>query len=297
MRKGFALFLGCKIPASLPQYESAARAVLGQLGASLSTLPEFGCCGYPLRNIDQKAFVLSSARNIALAEKQGLDLLTLCQCGYGTLRMADHLLKENGALLKETNSLLSREGLRYQGTTRIAHFLSVLFHDIGVETIRAQIRQPFVNLKVAPHYGCHALRPSRVMRFDHPASPRLFEQLVEVTGAQSVAWPLKSACCGGPLKGTDDTMSLDFAESKLEDAAQAGAHCVATACPYCQIQFDTVPHRMRFERGDIRVLPALLFAQLLGLALGLDRHILGMQLNQGDMAVIENAHGTAAAFA
>lgn len=294
MRKRFALFFGCTIPVRLPQYESAARAVLGHLGIMLVTLPEFGCCGYPLRNINQRAFVLSSARNIALAEKHGVDLLTLCQCGYGTLRMADHLLKEDAALRKETNTVLAKEGLRYQGGIEVTHLLRVLFHEVGLEKIRTHIRQPFDNLKVAPHYGCHALRPSRVMQFDHPVAPTLFDQLVETTGAKSVAWPLKLACCGGPLKGTDDTMALDFAENKLEDAARAGAHCVATACPYCQMQFDAVPGRMRFERGDTHPVPAVLFVQLLGLAMGIDRQTLGMHLNRGDMATIESAIGTPA---
>ena len=86
MGKKFALFLGCNIPVRVKSYETSSRAVFGKLGVELVDIPEFNCCGYPLRNIDRKAFVLSSARNLALAERQGLDMLALCQCGYGRLR-------------------------------------------------------------------------------------------------------------------------------------------------------------------------------------------------------------------
>ena len=67
----FALFLGCNIPARLTQYEASARAVLGKLGVGLVDIKAFNCCGYPVRNFDFNAFVLSSARNLALAKKEG----------------------------------------------------------------------------------------------------------------------------------------------------------------------------------------------------------------------------------
>ncbi|MDA8137537.1 MAG: CoB--CoM heterodisulfide reductase iron-sulfur subunit B family protein [Desulfobacteraceae bacterium] len=291
MKKRYALFLGCSIPVRLPQYERSARAVLGRLGVQLVDIPEFNCCGYPLRNFDQKAFVLSSARNIALAEREGLDLLALCQCGFGTMRMADFHLKEDDRLRTAIGKVLAKEGLRYTGNAQVKHLLSVLFHEVGLETIKSHISQPYDSLKVGTHYGCHALRPSHIMKFDNPVAPTLFDRLVETTGAESLAWPMKLDCCGGPLKGTDDTLSLDFAEKKLEDAGRAGAHCITTACPYCQIQFDIAPKRMMFERGGNHQVPAILFTQLLGLAMGIDRQTLGVHLNKGDMAYIESSHG------
>ena len=86
----FALFLGCTIPARLNQYESSSRAVLEKLGVGLVDIREFNCCGYPLRNIDFKVFLLSSARNLALAEKKNLNVMTLCKCCYGSLKKADY---------------------------------------------------------------------------------------------------------------------------------------------------------------------------------------------------------------
>ena len=84
----YALFLGCKIPYFVPQYETATRSVCSELGVGLIDI-EFNCCGYPVRNLDFDSFLLSSARNLALAEQAGLQITTPCKCCYGSLKKAD----------------------------------------------------------------------------------------------------------------------------------------------------------------------------------------------------------------
>ncbi|MBW2258952.1 MAG: CoB--CoM heterodisulfide reductase iron-sulfur subunit B family protein [Deltaproteobacteria bacterium] len=283
----YALFLGCNIPTRLKQYESSSRAVLQELGVTLVDIPEFNCCGYPLRNVDLKAFVLSAARNFALAEQQNLNMLVLCKCGYGTFRMAEHLMKENAALREEMNAVLAKEGLKYEGDVQVKHLLSVLFHDVGIEAISEKVTMPYENLKIATHYGCHALRPSKIVQFDDPVSPSLFDQLVEVTGAESIAWPSKLDCCGGPLLGTHDELSLDFTQKKLTDAKNAGANYVATGCTFCQVQFDTVQKTMESERGLNHQLPSILYSQLLGLCMGIKKEALGLDSNEIDITGVE----------
>ncbi len=284
----YALFLGCNIPIRLKQYESSSRAVLQELGVTLVDIPEFNCCGYPLRNVDLRAFVLSAARNLALAEQQNLNMLVLCKCGYGTFRMAEHLMKENAALREEMNAVLAKEGLKYEGDVQVKHLLSVLFHDVGVEAISEKVTMPYENLKIATHYGCHALRPSKIVQFDDPVSPSLFDQLVEVTGAESIAWPSKLECCGGPLLGTNDELSLDFTQKKLTDAKDAGANYIATGCTFCQVQFDTVQKTMEPERGLNHQLPSILYSQLLGLCMGIKKEALGLDSNEIDITGIAN---------
>ena len=283
----FALFLGCNIPIRLKQYETSSRAVLNKLGVTLVDIPEFNCCGYPLRNIDLKAFVLSSARNLALAERQNLNMMVLCKCGYGTLRMAQHLIKENAPLREEVNAILAREGLKYEGDIRVKHLLTVLFNDVGTEVIKEKITRHYENLKIATHYGCHALRPSNIVQFDDPVAPTIFEQLVEVTGAESVDWPARLDCCGGPLLGTNDELSFDFTEKKLADAKKAGAHYVTTGCVFCQIQFDSVQKSMETERGSNHHVPSILYPQLLGLCMNINKDVLGLDRNQIDITGVE----------
>jgi len=278
--KQFALFLGCTIPARLTHYESASRAVLEALGVSAVDIKAFNCCGYPLRNINFEAFIVLSARNLALAERKGLDIMALCQCCFGTLKKAHHLLKEDGSLRKEMNAILAREGLHYEGRIEVRHLLQVLFHEVGIKAIKKHIARRFEGLKVAAHYGCHVLRPSPIVQFDDPVSPSLFDELVEVTGAVSVPWQRRLECCGAPLRGVNDELSTALTRKKLEDAQGAGAAYLCVACPYCQIQFDTVQGGKSAKGGENHQLPSLLYPQLLGLCMGINHKALGLEANQ-----------------
>lgn len=276
----FALFLGCQIPIRLKQYENSSRAVLRRLGVEFVDLETFNCCGYPLRNIDFKTFLLASARNLALSEKQGLDVMALCQCCYGTLKKADFLLKEHEALRKEVNEVLQREDLQYSGEVKVKHLLTVLHQDVGVEAIKNQIENPLKGLKIASHYGCHALRPSQIVQFDHPAMPSLFDRLVEATGARSIDWLMRLECCGAPLLGTHDDLSKEMTLKKLNNGRASGADYLCTACTYCQIQFDAIQKNMVTQKIFDPPLPSILYPQLLGLSLGISPELLELQMNQ-----------------
>jgi heterodisulfide reductase subunit B len=283
----FALFLGCTIPARLNQYESSSRAVLKKLGVGLVDIREFNCCGYPLRNIDFKVFLLSSARNLALAEKKNLDVMTLCQCCYGSLKKADFLMKENATLKKEVNTTLEKEGLKYEGRSEVKHLLSVLHKGIGIESIKGKMSTTFKGLRIATHYGCHALRPSQVVGFDNPLAPTLFDELVEATGAESVEWQMKLECCGAPLWGINDQLSMDLTLKKLKDGRKSGADYICAACPYCHIQFDKVQKMILSQRNVNHPLPSILYTQLLGLSMGVDKKALGLEMNEIPIGGIE----------
>jgi heterodisulfide reductase subunit B len=283
----FAFFLGCTIPARLQQYESSSRAVLETFGVELMDIKEFNCCGYPVRNTDYKAAILSSARNLALAERQNLDMLVLCKCGFGMLKHADYHLKENPGLREEINALLKREGITYEGGVEIKHLLSVLYHDVGIEAIKQKVTRPFQDLKIATHYGCHALRPSEITQFDDPVNPTLFDNLVTLTGAESIYWEKRLDCCGAPLTGVNDDLSRDLTEKKLTNAKQSGADFLCDACSYCHIQFDTVQSMIHTATGNNNLLPAILYPQLLGLSMGIDGKTLGLAENTIDLTSIE----------
>jgi heterodisulfide reductase subunit B len=271
----------------LKQYETSSKAILERLGVGLVDIEEFNCCGYPLRNIEFKAFLLASARNLALAEKKKLDVMTLCQCCYGTLKKANFLLRENASLRKEVNAVLEREGLPYEGEVEVKHLLYVLHQEVGVEAIKKKIAKTFKGLKIAAHYGCHALRPSQVVRFDDPVTPSIFDQLVEATGAESIAWPMRLECCGAPLWGIHDELSTEITLKKLKNGRESGADYLCTACTYCQIQFDTVQQMILSQRGLNHPLPSILYPQLLGLSMGINSETLGLKMNKIPISEVE----------
>ncbi len=276
----FALFVGCNIPARVMAYELSARTVLERLGIEVVDVREFNCCGYPIRNADAKTFVLLAARNLALSQRRGLSIMTLCKCCHGSLKKAAHLMKEDSSFADEINPLLEKEGLSFDGEIEITHFLEVLHKKIGLQLLKEKIARTYKDLCIATHYGCHALRPSEIMQFDNPVAPVLFDQLVEVTGAKSVDWSLKLECCGAPLLGINDDLSLDLTTQKLKNGKQAGADYLCVACPWCQMQFDNVQKQMHPNRKSNGILPSILYPQLLGLAFGLDEEALGLKCNQ-----------------
>lgn len=284
----FALFLGCNIPARVQQYDISARAVLDKLGIEVVDNREFKCCGNPIRNTDNKTFILMAARNLALAEKQGLNMMVLCKCCFGSLKKAAHLMKQDPSIHEEINRLLAREGLRCTGTAEVRHFLSVLYHDIGVTALKEKVTRSFKDLKIATHYGCHALRPSDITGFDDPVAPVLFDELVAATGAKSIDWPLKLECCGAPLLGVNDGLSMDLTGKKLIAGKQAGADFLCVACPYCQMQFDSVQQMLASLRNTNHYLPSVVFPQLLGLAMGIEGNTLGINMNKLDISSIES---------
>ncbi len=282
----FALFEGCNIPARVTQYADATKAVFNKLDIELVELSQFNCCGYPVRNIDQRAFILSAAKNLALAETAGLELMAMCKCCYGSLKKAEYALNSDHDLKQEINAVLAKEKLHYAGHVRINHLLTVLHGEVGLEALKPLILKTYNGLQIAVSYGCHALRPSKITGFDDPVAPTLFDELVEITGAYSVDWSRKLDCCGAPLTGVNDSLAMDMALNKINSARQAGAHYICTACPYTHLQFDWVQNEMAGRSGDWEPLAAILYPQLLGLSMGIDEQTLGLSGNRLGLADI-----------
>jgi heterodisulfide reductase subunit B len=258
-------------------YETSSRVVLKALGIDLVEERGFKCCGYPLKSYSFKAFALCSARNLALARRKCEDIVTMCSCCYGNLKHVEHALARNPGLKDEVNDALGKEGLRFEEGVRAIHFLDALREMVGREEIKNRIKKHLKGLRVAVHYGCHLLRPKDIVQFDNPFTPTKLDRLVEVTGAESVAWSAKLDCCGSPLMGTNDELSMDLTEKKLSSAKQAGADCLCVVCPYCFQQFNKVQEMIVERRNPGFKLPVILFQQLLGVALGIDKSALGLE--------------------
>ena len=190
-------------------------------------------------------------------------------------------------LTKRDQHDTKKRGLEYNKGVEIRHLLSVLYHDIGTDAIKEKITRPFKDLKIATHYGCHALRPSEITHFDDPVNPTLFDTLVALTGAESINWEKRLDCCGAPLTGVNDDLSMDLTQKKLANAKEAGADFLCDACSYCHIQFDTVQGMMNNTTDNNNRLPAILYPQLLGLSLGIDGDTLGLGMNTIDITSVE----------
>jgi heterodisulfide reductase subunit B len=284
----FALLRCCSTNLFLKQYESSTDAVSNKLGLGLVEIKEFNCCGYPLKNYNFKAHVLASARNLSLAEKRNLNITTVCNCCYGSTRDVNHILSADGSIREEINSTLEKEGLKYNGGVEVKHFLEILYKDVGIERIKEKVVKSFEGLKIATQYGCHILRPRQIVQFDDPGTPTIFDRLIEMTGAESIPWETQLECCGSPMWGINDDLSMDLTQKKIADARESGADYLCVACPFCQLQFDRVQKMLIARRNVNGRLPSILYTQLLGLSLGIDPEALGINKNELDISGILN---------
>src|SRR3989304_3450314 len=145
------MFLGCAVPYRVSAYEISARKVLQKLGVELVEMPEFNCCGLPLDPVSHETMLILAAKNLALAEQQGLNVLTLCPGCAGTLKKVNKILKEDKTLREQINGRLKEAGLEFKGTITTKHLMQALMEDIGLEKIKSSIVKPLTMLKVAEH--------------------------------------------------------------------------------------------------------------------------------------------------
>jgi len=221
-----------------------------------------------------------AAYNICLAEEADLDIVTLCSGCFESLAIANTTLKADPHLKEKINKILSQAGKEYQGKIEVKHFLQVLTDDVGLEKLKQNILKPLSNLKVAPFYGCHALRPSELLNLDDPERPHILENLIETLGAESVEYRNKLKCCGGLLRGYSDELALSLAKEKLANTTKAGADCIATLCPFCFVALDIGQMQVRSKFNEDYDIPVLHYSELLALALGVDPRELALQTHK-----------------
>jgi len=277
----YALFLGCTVPVRARNYELATRKVAEKLGIELVDINDFGCCGFPVKSVNREAATLMAARNLSLAEEQGLDICTICSACTGTLTEVNRELKEDEKSRDSVNEKLSSAiGREYKGTTKVRHLSRVLYEDVSVEKIREAVARELSGFGFAPHYGCHYTKPSGIYdRFDDPEHPESLDKLIEVTGAKSLWYEDKTQCCGGGILGIDEPTALKIAKAKLDHVKSVEANGLVLICPFCNIMYEQNQKKIGKEYEINYDLPIIYYAQLLGLALGIPQDELGFKMN------------------
>lgn len=277
--KYYAYYPGCSVVATEVQIHLSTQAVAKALDMELIELEDWTCCGStPYSGIDEVEATCVAARNLALAEKTGLDLVTPCSSCYLTLNKARTSLQENPKLKAMVKEALAAVGLEYQGNGRVRHLVEVLFNDVGTEAIAAKVVKPLRGLKVACYYGCQQVRPK--YGFDDPEQPQWLDLIVSSLGADTVPFRLKARCCGGALVISQNDVALDLTRKLLAEAYKNGAQCIAsTTCPLCHTNLDTYQGQVNSRFNTNYNLPVLPITQLIGIAFGLDSKTLGLDKN------------------
>jgi len=260
-------------------YEVSLKAALPVLGIEVVDLEGFSCCGEPLKSINQMLTLTLSARNIAICEKEGLDILVPCPMCHLALSETKRILDSDQKMRDRINSKLAGEDLVYGGTSKLFHILDLLHDVIGLEAIKEKVKRPLSDLNFATHYGCHIFRPSEIGRPLDSENPQKMERILGVLGAKADYYPEKLDCCGGPLLPVHPETALTKTGQKLKAIQDQGFSGMALACPWCHKMYDSKQKKAGETVGAKLNVPVLYLTQLMGLAFGIEEDKLALDLN------------------
>lgn len=235
------LYLPCCIPEYDPAVQRVAKAVaaiLNKAGVDFGILGnEARCCGESVRKSgDEGTFQHLAQHNIAAFEAAGVKKIVVSSphC-YHTL---------------------TQEYPDLGGNFEVVHFVEYL--DELIKEGRLKLTKE-VSKKVAYHDPCYLGRhndiynaPREVLR----AIPGL--ELVEMSAHHE-----DSLCCGGGggRIWMETPSGERFSDTRIEQALEAGASVLATACPYCILNFDdsvvTLDKGSEIEIRDVAELVAM----------------------------------------
>jgi len=278
--KRYALFLGCTTPTQVLQYELSSRWICKKLGIELVDIEDFVCCGINQNNLSTEAGLLLASMNLALAEQKGLDILTLCAACTGHLAEAVEKLKDEETRDK-INRKLKTVDLKIRGKTRVKHISRVLVEDIGVDRLKEKMSLDLSRLRIAPHYGCHYLKPSSAFKgFDDPDNPKTLHHLISVTGAQPVDYETLNLCCGGKSFPVSEDIARSLVRNKLDNLMSKEIDFLVVQCQTCYLMYKEQQKVINRKFHKDYKIPVLLYPQLLGAAMGGDfNNDLGIHLN------------------
>jgi len=267
----YCLFLGCTTPVRCMNYEVSARNVCGALDIHLIDVDDFSCCGYPVKMVDKLMYTALGAKNLALAEQEGRDLVAFCPSCSATLQKTNEMLKEDAGYREKINEILKDVDLEFKGTITAKHISTVLAGDLGIDKIKEHVTTPLEKLTFAPHYSCHSLKPSTLPGFiENPSHPKVMDHLITATGAVAVDYQNKLQCCGAALLFIEEETPSDMTAEKLKNVKAAGADGITVDCPFCDIMYDEYQGTIGKSIGTDFNLPVLFITQLLGLSFGMD---------------------------
>lgn len=266
--KRYSYFPGCSLEKIAHGYHASAIETTTKLGVELNEIEDWNCCGATTYfHVDELLSYTLMARNLAIAERTGMDFIAPCSACYKNAYFTTDHLNHDPDLADHINYALQEDHLHFSGDIRVRHLIEVFCEDVGFDEIKKQVTNPLHGLRVAAYYGCQIVRP----RKDHEdvEQPEFFEDLISAIGAVPVEFQNRLKCCGGSLIMTSREAALNLVRNLVQNAVDNNAMVIATACPLCQINLECYQLQVNHEFGTDFQMPVLYFTQILGLALGI----------------------------
>jgi succinate dehydrogenase cytochrome b subunit len=265
-----AYYPGCSAKSTCRELNEAMHVVCAALGLELTELESATCTGArELRAVDPIGFHALNVRILALAERDKLPLMTVCNTCTLNLLDANENFRDDADLARAVNTRLAEEALEYRGTTRVRHFLWVLLEDVGEAELRRLTVNPLTGLTVAAFYGCHITRPPGRYGFVDSRNNTALETLARVFGCRPIDYSGRMECCGFHTAAHDERIAIKLTGQHIDSAKKNGARTMVTPCPLCHTVLDSMQREIETELGNKLDMPILHLPQLVGLALGI----------------------------
>lgn len=266
---------GCSLEATAKPYDHSTQQVCRQLGIELEEIPDWCCCGSsPALKMDHLLSTSLAAQNLAQIEKQDVDKVVIpCPFCFRRLLSAQEEMQADDALKVKVQQAIEAE---LDSQVQVHNLLGFLRHEIGLEQIKTKVAKPLKGLKLLPYYGCYLVKPAQVTHFDDSENPVAMDEVLEVLGAQVLAWDFKTECCGAGLSISKTETVVELTRRLVREAAWRGADAVVVACQLCQANLDMRQDEISKAEGRRYAIPVIYFTQLMGLAFGLAAKDMGL---------------------
>jgi heterodisulfide reductase subunit B len=258
----FAYYPGCTATSTSVEYDESVRETSLYLGIDLEEIPGWTCCGASSGHVINRELALAlPGRNLALAERMSLPVVSPCPACALRHKIAEHEMKKAPELKARVEKDI---GVNLDLRHKTRHILEVLYRDVGIEAIREKVRKPLEGLRVVAYYGCYLVRPPEIAGFDDPENPTLMDKIMEALGAEVVDWSYKVDCCGGGLSIVAPEVVKKLVNRVVGGALEAGADAIVAGCGICQANLDM----RQPKNGGAHPVPIFYFSELSALAFG-----------------------------
>ncbi len=271
----YIYYPGCAQEGTAKEYDMSLRMVMKRLGSSFEEPDDWSCCGStPAHTVDDTLAAALAARNLGLVEKMGASMVTTpCPACLAALKRAHIRMQQSPEFKDAVNDLLDEP---YNVSVTTKSNLQIIYEDFSLDEMAQLVTHALPGLKVACYYGCILNRPPEIAEFDDPENPVAMDRILKAMGVDVVDFAFKTECCGAAFGVTKREMVNQLTAKVLSMALDAGANCIAVACPLCQQNLDLRQEQVNKTTNSSFEIPILYFTQIMGLLFGYKPDDLGL---------------------
>jgi heterodisulfide reductase subunit B len=274
-----AYYPGCSLQQSSALYDVQSRRIFAELGAELTEVEDWNCCGATSAGkVDDFMALAMPARNIGIAEQAGFEEMVIpCSACYSRTLVAQQRMADDAGLQATINAELGRP---VRGTLKVSSILEALKARIADGALKDRVVHRLTGLRPVCYYGCMMTRfPCTVPVPDDVENPQGMEEVLKALGIRSTDWSYKTACCGASAAVNDPATAHNLIAKILKDAVSRGANCFVVTCPMCQMNLDVQQEEICRKHGIEECLPVFFITEIIGAAMAIspvelqtDRH-------------------------